>query len=118
MTSGLAGRQPERKWAELGGPPSGQNQVNNEGRECSVKIFLILGSFLPDNASVINDYFLSFQKYSRHRFFYMTRLEEWDVGFDFNRFDALLLFWSCAWFALDLPTQLLESMAGARGAKY
>jgi hypothetical protein len=62
---------------------------------------LVLSDFKGIDANVVRDYLYCFNQHSSHRFFY---LHSWHSNncqrlrrFDFNRFDAIVLFWDFFW---------------------
>ena len=75
----------------------------------SLKI-LVLSTFDGTNASVIRDFLFSFNRYSRHKYYYVFDCAELDGMTEFDYFDVILVFWS-----LDLrPPSFLFPEARAR----
>jgi hypothetical protein len=68
---------------------------------------LVLSDFDGASANVIRDFLYSFNRHSRHRFYYMHSWTGNNFGrllnFDFNRFDAIVLFWDFLWIGADSP---------------
>lgn len=68
---------------------------------------LVLSDFNNKDANVVRDYLYSFNQHSRHHFYY---LHAWSKNqfrrlrnLDFNRFDAVILFWDFYWIGSDDP---------------
>ncbi len=68
---------------------------------------LVLSDFFGYDANVVRDYLYCFNQHSRHQYYY---LHAWSKnqcrrlhGFDFNRFDAIILFWDFYWVGSGEP---------------
>ena len=68
---------------------------------------LVLSDFNGRDANVVRDYLYCFNQHSRHNFFYLHAWSKNNFGrllnFDFNRFDAIVLFWDFFWIGADDP---------------
>jgi hypothetical protein len=55
---------------------------------------LVLADYDPGNANVIADFLYSFDRYSRHRYYYAIWPRFLEPSFDFGVFDVIVIFWS------------------------
>ena len=56
--------------------------------------FLLLADYDPGNASVIGDFMYAFDRYSEHEFYYAFWPRHLEPEFNFDDFDAIVVFWS------------------------
>src|ERR1022692_113337 len=99
--------------------------MNMSSRKLNV---LVLSDFAGNDANVVRDYLYSFNQHSKHQFYY---LHSWSrnnfrrlANFDFNRFDAIVLFWDFFWIGcLDplsfcyVPSWVSERIAESKALK-
>ncbi len=78
---------------------------------------LVLSTYYEGNANVIRDYLLSFNAYSRHRYLYVFDCRTIEADFDFDRFDAILIFWSLYLPGGDLTESVMHAIARSRAVK-
>ena len=76
---------------------------------------LVLSDFQGWDANVVRDYLYSFNRFSRHEFYYMHSWRENHCRrlhrFDFDRFDAIVFFWDCYWGDIDNETAGVDHWA-------
>ena len=78
---------------------------------------LVLSTFNDANANVIRDYLLSFNAYSRHRFFYVFDCRLVQRSFDFSPFDAIVVFWNVYLPGGALSPAAMDAIAAAPAVK-
>jgi hypothetical protein len=70
---------------------------------------LVLCDYDGRGASVIRDFLYSFNAYSSHSCYYMHGCKNLDASLDYERFDVIVIFWSCLLFwglpACDIAAQ-------------
>lgn len=77
---------------------------------------LVLARFDAGNASVIRDFLLSFNAWSRHAYYYVFDCTTLD-GEDLSAFDVILVFWTVHLLGPDLPPAMRERIRRADAVK-
>ncbi|MGH7321791.1 MAG: glycosyltransferase, partial [Candidatus Rokuibacteriota bacterium] len=88
----------------------------NTARQRPLQI-LVLSSFTPGDASVIEDFLFSFRNYSRHRYYYVFNPGILGEAPDLSRFDVILIFWSLYLLGPGLATSVKEKIRQADALK-
>ena len=78
---------------------------------------LIIATFVRGNANAIRDYLFSFNRYSRHKCYYILDCRQLDDGFDFSRFDVILIFWSTYILGPDMSPNVVNAIRNAPAVK-
>lgn len=89
---------------------------------------LVLCDFQGSGANVASDFLYSFNRYSRHEYFYLHAWRRKQCqrlhNFDFDRFDVIVLFWDCLWLDVDnkgsrffVPPWVIERIKQSRALK-
>lgn len=83
---------------------------------------LVLADYDPGNAAVVSDFLYSFDRYSKHAYFYRFHTHQLTAEFDLDRFDVILVFWSI-WIAppegvpSSIPADAAERIRDSRALK-
>ena len=78
---------------------------------------LVLSEFDNRNANVIRDFLFSFNKYSRHRYYYRFDPQSLDSSFDPSAYDVILLFWSIYYPGAGLSGEVRQKIARSSACK-
>ncbi len=78
---------------------------------------LVLSTFDGRNANVIRDFLLSFNAYFAHDYFYIFDTRSLTEETDFNRYDAILAFWSVYLLGEYISDEVIERIRESPAAK-